>query len=134
MNRIPALSRGKIQYISPALDPTTRTLQARIEANNPGERLKKEMYVTAEVQAGVIPDALFVPDSSVLRDEQNMPYVYLQRGNSQFARRDVTLGESQERKDANPDRVASERPRGRRRQPFPAIPEFAPALRGTGPR
>jgi cobalt-zinc-cadmium efflux system membrane fusion protein len=91
----PGVVRGKIEYISPALDPTTRTLQARIEAGNPGERLKKEMYVTAQVQAGVIPNALFVPNSSVLRDEQNMPYVYLQTGNSQFARRDVTLGESQ---------------------------------------
>jgi membrane fusion protein, heavy metal efflux system len=91
----PGAIRGKIEYISPALDPSTRTLQARIEAANPGERLKKEMYVTAEVQAGVIPNALFVPNSSVLRDEQNMPYVYLQNGNNQFARRDVTLGESQ---------------------------------------
>lgn len=94
----PGVVRGKIEYISPALDPNTRTLQARIEAPNPGERLKKEMYVTAEVQAGVIPNALFVPNSSVLRDEQNMPYVYLQTGKEQFARRDVTLGESQDGK------------------------------------
>jgi len=86
---------GKIEYISPALDPNTRTLQARIEAPNPGERLKKEMYVTAQVQAGIIQNALFVPNSGVLRDEQNMPYVYLQTGKSQFARRDVTLGETQ---------------------------------------
>jgi membrane fusion protein, heavy metal efflux system len=91
----PEVVRGKIEYISPALDPNTRTLQARIESSNPGERLKKEMYVTAEVQAGVIPNALFVPDSSVLRNEQNMPYVYLQTGQAQFARRDVTLGETQ---------------------------------------
>jgi cobalt-zinc-cadmium efflux system membrane fusion protein len=91
----PGVVRGKIEYISPALDPTTRTLQARIDAPNPGERLKKEMYVTAEVQAGVIPNALSVPDSSVLRDEQNMPYVYLQTGNTQFARRGVTLGDSE---------------------------------------
>ena len=90
----PGVVRGKIQYISPALDPNTRTLQARIEAPNPGERLKKEMYVTAEVQAGVIADALFVPDSSVLRNDQNMPYVYVETGQRQFARRDVTLGES----------------------------------------
>jgi cobalt-zinc-cadmium efflux system membrane fusion protein len=90
----PGVVRGKIEYISPALDPNTRTLQARIEAPNPGERLKKEMYVTAEVQAGTIPNALFVPNSSVLRDDQNMPYVYLQTGTSQFARRGVTLGES----------------------------------------
>jgi membrane fusion protein, heavy metal efflux system len=91
----PDVVRGKIEYISPALDPTTRTLQARIQAPNPGEHLKKEMYVTAEVQAGTIPNALFVPDSSVLRDDQNMPYVYVQTGSNQFARRHVTLGESQ---------------------------------------
>ncbi len=94
----PGTVRGKIQYIAPALDPTTRTLQARIEASNPGERLKKDMYVTAEVRAGVIPNAILVPDSAVLRDDQNMPYVYIETGNSQFARRDVTLGESQDGK------------------------------------
>jgi cobalt-zinc-cadmium efflux system membrane fusion protein len=91
----PGTLRGKIEYISPALDPNTRTLQARIEAPNPGERLKKEMYVTAQVQAGMIANALFVPDSAVLRDDQNMPYVYRQTGSTEFARRDVTLGESQ---------------------------------------
>ena len=91
----PDVVRGKIEYISPALDPNTRTLQARVEAPNPGERLKKEMYVTAEVQAGVIASALFIPNASVLRDDQNMPYVYLQTGEREFARRVVTLGESQ---------------------------------------
>ena len=91
----PGVVRGKIQYLAPALDPTTRTLQARIEASNPGERLKKDMYVTAEVRAGVIPNALSVPDAAVLRDTENMPYVYLQTGNNQFARRMVTIGESQ---------------------------------------
>lgn len=94
----PGTVRGKIQFIAPALDPTTRTLQARIEASNPGERLKKDMYVTAEVRAGVIPKAILIPDSAVLRDDQNMPYVYVETGNSQFARRDVTLGESQDGK------------------------------------
>jgi cobalt-zinc-cadmium efflux system membrane fusion protein len=91
----PGEVRGKIQYVAPALDPTTRTLQARIEASNPGERLKKDMYVTAEVRAGVIPNALMIPDAAVLRDTENMPYVYLLTGNNRFARRTVTLGESQ---------------------------------------
>jgi membrane fusion protein, heavy metal efflux system len=91
----PGVVRGKIQFVAPALDPTTRTLQARIEASNPGERLKRDMYVTAEVHAGVIPNALSVPDAAVLRDTENMPYVYMQTGASQFARRMVTLGESQ---------------------------------------
>jgi len=91
----PGVVRGKIQYVAPALDPTTRTLQARIEASNPGERLKKDMYVTAEVHAGTIPSALSIPDAAVLRDTENMPYVYIQTGNNQFARRMVTLGDSQ---------------------------------------
>ncbi len=91
----PGVVRGKIAYIAPSLDPATRTLQARIDAANPGERLKKDMYVTAEVRAGVIPNALVVPDSSVLRDAQNMPYVYLQTGDRQFARRAVTIGDSE---------------------------------------
>jgi membrane fusion protein, heavy metal efflux system len=91
----PGVVRGKIQYIAPALDANTRTLPARIEAINSGERLKKDMYVTAEVRAGVIPNAITVPDSAVLRDTENLPYVYLQTANNQFARRPVTLGESQ---------------------------------------
>ncbi len=33
----PGQIHGKIQYLAPGLDPTTRTLQARIEAANPGE-------------------------------------------------------------------------------------------------
>jgi cobalt-zinc-cadmium efflux system membrane fusion protein len=85
---------GKIAYIAPALDPTTRTLQARIEASNPGERLKKDMYVTAEVRAGNVQNALLVPDAALLRDSENMPYVYIQTANNQFARRMVTVGES----------------------------------------
>ena len=94
----PGVVRGKIAYIAPALDPTTRTLQARIESANPGERLKKEMYVTALVDAGAIPRALTVPDSAILRDAQNMPYVYVQTGGNQFARRSVTVGDSRDGK------------------------------------
>jgi multidrug efflux pump subunit AcrA (membrane-fusion protein) len=52
------------------------------------------MYVTALAQAGAIPDALLVPDSAVLHDTENQPFVYVQSGPNQFARRLVTLGES----------------------------------------
>jgi cobalt-zinc-cadmium efflux system membrane fusion protein len=88
-------THGKIEYMAASLDPATRTLQARIAAPNPGERLKKDMYVTADVRAGVISDALVVPDAAVLRDAQNLPYVYIQAGERQFARRMVTIGDSQ---------------------------------------
>jgi cobalt-zinc-cadmium efflux system membrane fusion protein len=85
---------GRISYVSPALDPNTRTLQARIVVDNPGEKLKRDMYCTVTVTAGFIPNAIAVPDSSVLRDDNNQPFVYLAIGANQFGRRDVEIGES----------------------------------------
>ena len=90
----PDVFHGKISYIAPSLDPTTRTLQARIVTQNSGKKLKKDMYVTAQVKAGSIPDAITVPDAAVLRDTENQPFVYVQANNNQFARRVVTLGQS----------------------------------------
>jgi membrane fusion protein, heavy metal efflux system len=81
-----------------ALDPTSRTLQARIDTTNINQLLKKDMYVTATVRAGQISDAMLVPDSAVLRDAENKPYVYMETGNNQFARRPVDLGESHDGK------------------------------------
>jgi cobalt-zinc-cadmium efflux system membrane fusion protein len=88
--------RGKISYIADALDPNTRTVQARIVTENRGYKLKKDMYVTAGVQAGALRNALTVPDSAVLRDTENQPFVYVQSGSNQFARRLVKVGDSQD--------------------------------------
>ena len=87
--------KGRIAYVAAALDSTTRTLPARIETPNPGEKLKKDMYVTTSVQAGSIPNAIAVPDSAVLRDSENEPFVYAETSANQFGRRSVTLGEGQ---------------------------------------
>ena len=86
---------GKISFLSPALDPNTRTLQARIVVDNPGEKLKNNMYVTATVNAGVEQNAIAVPDASVLRNDENQPFVYVAIGSNQFARRAVDIGQSQ---------------------------------------
>ena len=90
----PDSSTGRISYVAAALDPSTRTLPARIETLNPGEKLKKDMYVTATVQAGKIQNVIAVPDSAVLRDNENQPFVYAEVSANQFGRRPVTLGES----------------------------------------
>ena len=90
----PKLFHGKISYIAPALDPNTRTLQARIVTQNPGKKLKKDMYVTALVKAGSFPDAITVPDAAILRDTENQTFVYVQVNANQFARRVVTIGQT----------------------------------------
>ena len=91
----PGSFHGRISYVSPSLDPNTRTLQARIVVDNPGEKLKKDMYCTVTVTAGSMANVLAVPDSSVLRDDNNQPFVYIETGANQFGRRDVDVGEKQ---------------------------------------
>jgi cobalt-zinc-cadmium efflux system membrane fusion protein len=90
----PDVFQGKISYVAAALDPNTRTLQARIETSNPGFKLKKDMYVVASVDAGAIQNAIAVPDSAVLRDSENQPFVYVETKDNQFGRRPITVGES----------------------------------------
>jgi membrane fusion protein, heavy metal efflux system len=94
----PTTFHGRISYISSALDPNTRTLQARIVVDNPGEKLKKDMYCTVMVTAGVLPNVLAVPNAAILRDDNNEPFVYLLTGSNQFKRSDVQLGQMQDGK------------------------------------
>ncbi|MGC2333848.1 MAG: efflux RND transporter periplasmic adaptor subunit [Candidatus Acidiferrales bacterium] len=91
----PQSFHGRISYVSAALDPNTRTLQARIVVDNPGEKLKRDMYCTVTVTAGAIQNAIAVPDASVLRDDENQPFVYVESSANQFGRRTVEIGESQ---------------------------------------
>lgn len=90
----PDVFHGRISFMGAALDPTSRTLQARIDTANPQGKLKKDMYVTATVVAGKISNALLVPDSAVLRDAENEPFVYVEAGPDRFARRQVKVGAS----------------------------------------
>ena len=66
--------------------------------DNPGGKLKKDMYVTTVVQAGAVTDALTVPDSAVLRNNENLAFVYVAAGSNQFGQRLVTIGDSQDGK------------------------------------
>lgn len=91
----PGSFHGKISYISAALDPNTRTLQARIVVDNPGEKLKRDMYCSVTVNAGAMSNAIAVPDAAVLRDDENQPFVYVATGPNQFGRRQVTIGQSE---------------------------------------
>jgi cobalt-zinc-cadmium efflux system membrane fusion protein len=91
----PGSFHGRISYVSPAVDPNTRTLQARIVVDNPGEKLKRDVYCTVTVTAGSVSNVLAVPNASILRDDNNQPFVYVASGANQFGRRDVEMGASQ---------------------------------------
>jgi len=92
----PDTFRGKVSFVSPAVDVNTRTLQARIVVENIGRKLKKDMYVTVIMKAGRIENAISVPDAAVLRDDENQPFVYVQGADKRFGRRSVEIGQSQD--------------------------------------
>ncbi|HYX45778.1 MAG TPA: efflux RND transporter periplasmic adaptor subunit [Sphingomicrobium sp.] len=83
---------GTVQNISAAVDPNTRAVVARIVAPNPGDLLKKQMYVHVSIDSGRVSTGLLVPVSAVLRDDENLPFVYVALGDGSFVRRHVTLG------------------------------------------
>ncbi len=47
---------GEIVFIDPRVDPKTRTVQVRIHVDNPAMRIKPDMWVTAEIEAGLSSD------------------------------------------------------------------------------
>ncbi len=58
---------GRVAVVLPEVNPTTRTLKARIELANPAGRLKPGMFATIELAASVRPDAVVVPTEALIR-------------------------------------------------------------------
>lgn len=83
---------GTVQNISASVDPDTRAIVARIVTPNPGDLLKKQMYVDVSIESGRVSNGLMVPVSAVLHDDENLPFVYLALADGSFARRHITLG------------------------------------------
>jgi membrane fusion protein, heavy metal efflux system len=83
---------GRVDNISALVDPDTRSVVARVVVDNPGDFLKKQMYVRVEIRARQESSGLLVPVSAILRDDVNLPFVYLVQPDGSFARQHVTLG------------------------------------------
>jgi cobalt-zinc-cadmium efflux system membrane fusion protein len=83
---------GKVDNISALVDSDTRSVPVRVVVDNPGDLLKKQMYVRVRIRSRAESSGLLIPVSAVLRDEQNLPFVYVVESDAGFARRHVTLG------------------------------------------
>lgn len=83
--------RGKVDYIQPQIDPTTRTLKVRIDADNPNLLLKPDMFVDVNLSLGM-PPHLTVPAEAVL-DSGLKKTVFVDRGNGYLEPREVETGE-----------------------------------------
>ena len=82
---------GVVDYVAELVDPNTKATSVRILVPNPNGVLKRDMFVRVQIKSSAEHRAILVPVSSVLRDEQNLPFVYVARGND-FVRRRIELG------------------------------------------
>jgi multidrug efflux pump subunit AcrA (membrane-fusion protein) len=84
--------QGRLVLIGPTMEDKTRTIEARVEVANPGERLKPGMYVEALIATGKKLRALVIPESA-LQDFQSRPVVFVKTGQGAFELRLVEAGE-----------------------------------------
>jgi cobalt-zinc-cadmium efflux system membrane fusion protein len=83
---------GTVNNISAVVDPDTRSVAVRVVADNPRDALKQQMYVRVLIHSKIETPGLLVPVSAILRNEENLPFVYVVQPKGSFARQRVTLG------------------------------------------
>jgi cobalt-zinc-cadmium efflux system membrane fusion protein len=84
---------GKVTYIGAVIDTDTLTVPIRIAVPNANGILKAGLYVDASITPVKTEDAELLPLSALLRDSDNLPFVYLEMGQGKFGRRHITIGD-----------------------------------------
>lgn len=83
---------GVVTNVSAVVDPNTRSVDTRVAVANPGGALKQQMYVSVQIQSRSQFQGLLLPASAVLRNSENLPFVYVVDPDGSYARRSVSLG------------------------------------------
>ncbi len=82
---------GRVDFIYPTLNSTTRTVQVRMQIANPKGLLKPAMFASAQIAAGKADKVLTVPASAVI-DSGTRQMVLVRLAEGRFEPRTVTLG------------------------------------------
>lgn len=69
---------GSVGSLSPVVDPASRTREAKVQVNNPGNAIKPGMFGSVEIVIRSVPKAVLVPYSGLL-ERQGRTLVYAVR-------------------------------------------------------
>lgn len=83
---------GRIDYVGALVDPDSKALAVRILVPNNRDRLKQNMLVRVEIRGSRARAGIVIPVAAVLRDDDNLPFVFVDLGNQRFHRRRIALG------------------------------------------
>jgi cobalt-zinc-cadmium efflux system membrane fusion protein len=90
-NAAPDTLTGRVDYVADLVDPATKATAVRVVVPNTGRVLRRDMLVRVTIRSLTPSTGLLVPVAAVLRDDENLPYVYVAAPGG-FARRRVNLG------------------------------------------
>lgn len=90
-NAGPDTLTGRVDYVADLVDPSTKATAVRVIVPNQERVLRRDMLVRVTIRALTPSTGLLVPVAAVLRDDENLPYVYVAARNG-FVRRRVDLG------------------------------------------
>jgi len=83
---------GKVSFIYPTIDPKSRTIQVRIDVQNPNKKLKPAMLAIVTINTGETKSLPVIPESAVIRSgEQNVAVQFL--GEGKFKPVTIELGD-----------------------------------------
>jgi RND family efflux transporter MFP subunit len=82
---------ARVNYIQPQVDPMTRTLKVRLDANNPGMRMKPDMFVNVEF--GIVTAAQVTVPAEAVLDTGDRQTVFVDLGDGYLEPRQVVVGE-----------------------------------------
>lgn len=86
---------GHVDYVGAIVDSGTRATNVRLVVQNRADLLKRDMFVRVAIQSDRQRSGILVPDASVLRDDENLPFVFVAvatKTGTGYARRRVALG------------------------------------------
>ncbi len=84
---------GKVTYIGAAIDADTLTVPIRIAVSNARGVLKAGLYVDAAISPAHSDDVQLLPIAALLRDSDNIPFVYIEVEPGKYARRHIGIGD-----------------------------------------
>ncbi len=83
---------GKVDYVGAVVDPNSKAVAVRVLVPNVNHALRRDMFVRVEIESAHVHSGVLIPASALLRDEDNLPFVFVQLPDRSFNRRRITLG------------------------------------------
>ena len=83
--------RGRVSFVSPTVRPETRTVEVRVELDNPGGVLKPDMFADVYLEHAA-DSRLTVPETAVVFTGERT-LVFLDQGGGRFEPREVKVGQ-----------------------------------------